>query len=41
MATMSKTYRLLAVLLAAVFVSYRAGERFERSLTQQRLGVVR
>jgi predicted MFS family arabinose efflux permease len=27
------------LLLAAVFVSYRAGERFERSLTQQRLGV--
>src|SRR5438093_6909443 len=27
------------LLLAAAFVSYRAGERFERSLTQQRLGV--
>src|SRR6266513_2102985 len=29
------------LLLAAAFVSYRAGERFETSLTQQRLGVVR
>ena len=27
------------LLLAAAFVSYRAGERFESSLTQQRLGV--
>src|SRR2546429_7622523 len=29
------------LLLAAAFVSYRAGERFETSLTQQRLGVAR
>ncbi|PWT91025.1 MAG: hypothetical protein C5B56_04485 [Proteobacteria bacterium] len=27
------------LMLAAIFVSYRAGERFESSLTQQRLGV--